>query len=332
MSLEKNNASSNNPDREIVISRVFDAPRELVWEAWTNPRHVAQWWGPVGFSTTIEEMDVRPGGAWKQVMHGPDGTDFPTQSIFSEVVKPERIVFSHAGGKAVGPGVHFVSTWTFEQLGGQTRVTIRMVFPSAADREKVVKEFGAIEGGKQTLARLAEHLPTMAAADAREFVLTREFDAPRELVWKAWSEPERLAQWWGPKGFAMLVAKLDFRAGGSFHYCMEAPGGGPMSGKMWGKFAYREIVAPERIVFVNSFSNAEGGLTRHPLSATWPLEVLNVLTFAEKDGRTTLTLRGGPINATAEERATFLGAFEGMQKGFGGTLDQLAAYLAQAKG
>ena len=179
MTPEKNEASNNHADREIVISRVFDAPRELVWEAWTNPQHVAQWWGPVGFTTTIEEMDVRPGGVWKQVMHGPDGTNYPNQSIFSEVVKPERIVYSLAGGKAGEPGVNFVSTWTFEQLGEQTRVTIHMVFSSAADRERVVKKHGAIEGGKQTLARLAEHLPTMAAADGREFVITREFDAPR---------------------------------------------------------------------------------------------------------------------------------------------------------
>ena len=88
--------ATGTADREIVVSRVFDAPRELVWEAWTNPKHVANWWGPTGFSTTIEKMDVRPGGEWKHVMHGPDGTDYPNHSVFIEVVKPERIVYSHA--------------------------------------------------------------------------------------------------------------------------------------------------------------------------------------------------------------------------------------------
>ena len=148
-----------NADREIVIAREFDAPRELVWEAWTNPKHVVHWWGPRGFTTTIEEMDVRPGGMWKQVMHGPDGANYPNKSVFKEVVKPERVVYSHGGGREGGPGASFVATWTFEKLPtGKTRVTIRMVFPSPADRDFVVKEFGAIEGGHQTLARLAEYL------------------------------------------------------------------------------------------------------------------------------------------------------------------------------
>jgi uncharacterized protein YndB with AHSA1/START domain len=146
-------------DREIVISRVLDAPRELVWEVWTDPKHVVHWWGPNGFSTTIETMDVRPGGVWTHVMHGPDGTDYPNKSVFKEVVKPERIVYSHGGGREGGPGAHFEATWTFDALeGNKTRATGRMVFVSAADREHVVKEFNAIEGGHQTLGRLAGYL------------------------------------------------------------------------------------------------------------------------------------------------------------------------------
>lgn len=148
-------------DREIVIERIFDAPRELVWEAWTNPEHVAQWWGPDGFSTSIEKMDFRVGGAWKLVMHGPDGTNYPNSSVFREIVAQERIVFSHGGGREGGPGAHFLSTWTFEPLGKRTRVTMRLVFDTAADRDLVVREYGAVEGGKQTLARLAEYLSQM---------------------------------------------------------------------------------------------------------------------------------------------------------------------------
>ena len=149
--------------REFIITREFNAPRELVWEAWTNPKHVVNWWGPRGFSTTIETMDVRPGGVWKHVMRGPDGANYPNKSVFKEVVKPERIVFSHGGRRAGGPGVSFVATWTFEALAAdKTRVTMRSVFHSAEARDFVVKEFGAIEGGKQTLERLAEHLPKMA--------------------------------------------------------------------------------------------------------------------------------------------------------------------------
>jgi uncharacterized protein YndB with AHSA1/START domain len=156
------NNKTGTADREIVITRVVDAPRELVWKAWTDPEQVVHWWGPKGFTTTIEKMDVRPGGVWKHVMHGPDGTDYPNKSVFTEIVKPERIVYSHGGGRRGGRGAQFEATWTFEALGDKTKLTIHMVFPSAADRDRVVKEYGAIEGGNQTLGRLAEHLAMMS--------------------------------------------------------------------------------------------------------------------------------------------------------------------------
>jgi uncharacterized protein YndB with AHSA1/START domain len=158
----------------------------------------------------------------------------------------------------------------------------------------------------------------------RELVITRVFDAPRELVWKAFTEPDRLAHWWGPQGFTMLVRTLDLRPGGVFHYAMRSPDGQVM----WGKFVFRDIQAPERMVFVNSFSDEEGNITRAPFSPTWPLEVLNTVTLTETDGKTTVTLRGGPINTTEEEGETFWNRQESVRQGFAGTFDQLAAYLA----
>src|SRR4051794_29606224 len=109
------NTPSDSSDREIVISRVFDAPRELVWQAMTDPQHVVNWWGPHGFTTTIERMEVRPDGVWQHTMHGPDGKNYPNKSIFKEVLKPERIVYSHGGGHENGPGANFVATWTFDE-------------------------------------------------------------------------------------------------------------------------------------------------------------------------------------------------------------------------
>jgi uncharacterized protein YndB with AHSA1/START domain len=159
---------SGSADRELVISRTVDAPRELVWQAMTDPHHVVHWWGPRGFSTTIEEMDVRPGGVWRHIMHGPDGSNFPSKSIFREVVKPERLVFTQAGHKVGGPSVSFESTWTFEKVeAGKTKVTIRMVFVSTAERDRVVEQFGAVEGGNQTLERLSGYLATMEVSGAR---------------------------------------------------------------------------------------------------------------------------------------------------------------------
>ena len=138
--MDVSNANATSAaDREIVTTRVFDAPRELVFEAWTDPKHVAQWWGPNGFTTTIHEMDVRPGGVWRFIMHGPDGVDY-------------NLVYAHVSS----PKFHV--TVTFEDQGGKTRLTLRMLFETAEERDRVVKVFGAIEGAKQTLGRLAEFL------------------------------------------------------------------------------------------------------------------------------------------------------------------------------
>jgi uncharacterized protein YndB with AHSA1/START domain len=158
-----------------------------------------------------------------------------------------------------------------------------------------------------------------------ELVITRGFDAPRDLVFKVWSEVEHLKNWWGPKGFKLSVAELDFRPGGFFHYNMQSPDGY----EMWGKFVYHEIESPEKIVYVNSFSDPEGNIVRAPFSATFPLEIRNILTFTEIEGKTTITLRGGPINVSEEELNFFKGMFESMKQGFGGTFDQLAEYLAK---
>jgi uncharacterized protein YndB with AHSA1/START domain len=173
---------------------------------------------------------------------------------------------------------------------------------------------------------MAERNGSTAGKIDEPFVITRVLDAPRETVWKAWTEVERLKQWWGPKGFTVRVAKLDLRPGGIFHYCLRAPDGSDM----WGKFVFREIVAPERLVFVNSFSDEKGNLTRHPMSLDWPLETLSTITFAQKGGGTAVTVEWLPLNATEAERRTFAAGHDSMNQGWGGTFEQLTAYLAKA--
>jgi uncharacterized protein YndB with AHSA1/START domain len=157
----------------------------------------------------------------------------------------------------------------------------------------------------------------------KPFIISREFDAPRERVWQAWTEVERLKQWFSPKGFTVIAAKMDFRPGGSYHYGMRTPTGQ----EMWGKWVFREIKAPERLVLVNSFSDAAGGMTRHPMAPTWPREMLSTSTFSERNGKTTITLEWLPINATPEEIATFEAGRDGMKMGWTGTMDQLTEYL-----
>jgi len=148
--------------RAIIATRVYDAPRELVFEVWTDPKHLSQWWGPDGFSTTTSAFDMRTGGVWRFVMHGPDGRDYQNRITYDEIVKPERIVYHHGGGDDVEP-VQFRTTVTFEDLDGKTRLTLHAVFPSAAERDRVIKEYGADKGAMQTLSRLADYLAAMAS-------------------------------------------------------------------------------------------------------------------------------------------------------------------------
>jgi uncharacterized protein YndB with AHSA1/START domain len=161
-----------------------------------------------------------------------------------------------------------------------------------------------------------------------EFVISRVFDAPRDLVWKCLTEPERMKRWWGPKGFKVIASKMDLRVGGTYHYGLQAPDGSPM----WGKFVYREIVPPERLDFISSFSDEKGGTTRHPGHASWPLEMHSTFTFEEPPGgKTKFTVSWVPRNATEEERKTFEAGRDSMRMGWTGTFEQLEAYLAKAK-
>ena len=139
-------------NREIAAVRLVAAPRARVWKAWTEPEQVAQWWGPNGFTNTIHEMEVRPGGIWQFVMHGPDGTDYQNRSIYLEVREPERIVYVHVSGP------QFQMTATFSEENGRTALAVQMLFESAALRDKVATQFGAVEGLKQTLDRLEAFL------------------------------------------------------------------------------------------------------------------------------------------------------------------------------
>lgn len=165
-----------------------------------------------------------------------------------------------------------------------------------------------------------------AGSAGGEFVITRSVQAPRTLVWQAWTEAERLQRWFGPKGFPVRHCTMDLRPGGVFHYRMEAADGSVM----WGRWVLREIVPPERLVFVVSFSDEKGGVTRHPWTADWPLETLSTVTFVEQDGRTIVTVTWVPANATEAERRAFEAGHDSMRQGWTGTLDQLTEYLATA--
>ena len=143
-------------EKEMVVSRIINAPREKVFEAFTDPEHISEWWGPNGFTTTSRSQHRRVGGSWLYTMHGPDGTDYPNRQVFTEIVHPKRLCYNHDNGTNADPS-SFKVTVSFEALGDKTNVELRSLFPS---KEAVddAKKFGAEEGGTQTLSRLDKFL------------------------------------------------------------------------------------------------------------------------------------------------------------------------------
>lgn len=297
----KNEAVAAVIDREIVQERIFDAPRELVWTAWTDPRHVDKWWGPNGYRNETSSMEFRVGGLWRFVMHGPDGKIWKNWTRFEEISRPERIVYSHGGGDGGEP--HFHVTVTFTEVGRRTKVTMRSLFPTAEARE-AVKKFGAVQGGQQTLARLAGYLPHLLEGTAdRSAVVSRLFDAPPERVFEAWTSPQSLTRWWGPKGFTLPVCELDFRVGGAYRMVMRSPEGTehPFHGE------FREIVPGARIVFTAIIEGVGGP------------PIVTTVSFREDGGRTLLTVR--------QDRPADETAAAGQREGWSASLEKLGAVL-----
>jgi uncharacterized protein YndB with AHSA1/START domain len=305
------NTGTSTGDREIVLTRLFDAPRELVFDMWTDPKHIAQWWGPNGFTTTIHQMDVRPGGVWRLVMHGPDGRNYNNRIVYLEIARPERLVYKHDPEEGSEP-FHCEVTVTFAEEGRLTRLTMRMLFPSADARDHVVTEYGVIEGGNQTLGRLAEHLSQMTApaksdAGDPQLFITRVFDAPRTLVFAAWTKPEHLERWQGaPQGFTVTSQQVDLRPGGAFRICMHSPEGVDY----WLQGVYREIVEPERLVFTHAWLDAD---------SKPGIETLVALTFTEHGGKTELRLHQTGFKS--------VGSRDDHQGGWTSTLDRFDAYI-----
>ncbi|MCA1029581.1 SRPBCC domain-containing protein [Bacillus timonensis] len=161
--------------------------------------------------------------------------------------------------------------------------------------------------------------------DDAALVMTNVFDAPIEKVFAMWTEEQHLGNWWSPKGFSIEISKLECKPGGVFHYKQTTPDGFAM----WGRFEYREVRQPNKLVYINSFSDEEGNVVRAPFSSTFPLQIENTLIFTEEEGGTKLVMSGVPFQATDEEREAFKGMHDAIRQGFAGTFEQLQAYLSK---
>jgi len=249
--------------------------------------------------------------------------DHPMTGEFTEVVPTERLAFvSTAIDDAGKPLLEALTTVHLVERNGKTEMVLHAQAKGfVAIAEQMLQ--GMEAGWTQSIDKLEEHV---AASSAPEFTFSRTFNAPLDKVWNAYSDLDALSKWWGPKGFQWIDGKLDFKPTGVFHYGMRSPTGE----ETWGKFVYREIVKPERLIFLTSFSDRAGNTVRAPFAEDWPLEVLNVLTFTELHGATTVTMRGTPYNATEAEKQRFEEMKPSMNMGFKGTSDQLERYLAQS--
>ena len=315
-------AEKNKPN-ELYITRVYDAPVKMVWDAWTDPKQVAKWWGPRGFTITTHSKDLKAGGHWNYTMHGPDGVDYPNNTVYHEVEKYSRLVYDH-GANANQPPLFRVSVNFFEEKGGRTRMDMTMALATAeaaAETKKFIKK----AGGDSTWDRLAEYL---AEESTKEdiFVINRTFDAPLETLFDVFTDPKHVAKWMPPTGFDMQYLKADIRPGGTSFYVMSGAGGM----KMYGKASYREISKPNRIVYTQIFCDEKENITRHPAAPTWPETMLTTVTFeAEGPSKTRVCIKWEVFgDATAVERETFHKAKGGMTQGWGGSFEKLENYLA----
>ena len=290
--------------REITITRLFDAPRDLVFKAWTEADQIARWWGPEGFSAPECESDPRIGGSLRIVMRGPDGADYPMTGTFLEVSAPKRLIFESTALRDGQPVLEAKTTVDFTDRNGKTEVTVH------ARAVALVPDAAAMLGGmqsgwNQSLQCLDD---VLTGAVDRQVVLVRLLEAPREVVFRAFTEQEQVIDWWGPTGFSLTIHEMDVRPGGTWRFIMHGPDGVDYPNTI----VYEEVISPERLVWKH------GGADDEP-------SFRSTVTFDEFMGMTALTMR--MAFETAEERDGVIEKHNAIEGG-NQTIDRLVEHLA----
>jgi len=234
--------STTNETRELSISRLINAPQELVWEAWTNPEHIRHWWGPVGFNSTISKMEVTEGGEWIFVMHGPDGTDYKNKHVYIKLEKPSLIIMRH---ESFPP---FVMTARFEAKGTQTLVTLHSVFESASQLQEVIKVFKADEGMVQNITRMDEYITGKIYQVATPIVIERNFKASTAIIWNALTDLSQLKKWYFDLDGFQPVPGFRFRFAGK----------GSTGEEYMHDCRVLEVIPGKKIAYSWTYENREG--------------------------------------------------------------------------
>lgn len=312
-------AAKNNTN-EITITRMYDAPVKAVWDAWTDPKQAAKWWGPRGFTITTHSKDLRAGGSWNYTMHGPDGVDYPNITKYFEVEPQKKLVYDHGGNENQPP--MFRVTVFFNEIKGKTKMEMTMSFPTvnaAVECRKFIKA----AGGNGTWDRLAEYVEK--EKNGKEiFVINRTFEAPLKTMFQMWTDPKHFSKWLPPTGFEMKFLEADIRPGGKTRYMMS---GGTI--KMYGRAEYLKIEPDNLIVYTQQFCDENGNVSRHPGAPLWPETMLTTVQLTEESPEETLvTVTWEPYGKyTSEELAEFIKEKPGMTIGWSGSFDKLETYL-----
>ena len=308
----------------IITSRVIKAPRELVFKVLTDPNHIVEFWGPNGFTNTIQSMDVREGGEWLFTMTGPDGTVYPNRFIYRKIIPGKFLAGDHDGGEGSPPDYAFKNEIELFDEGTSTRIEMRLTVKTIAQRDGLLGY--APEGGRQNLDRLAAHVDVLQTAPQDSFIISRSFPVPRQRLYQACSNAEEMLAWFSPPGAKTIKAELDFKPGGTFFYGMQMPDGN----MMYGKSLYVEIVPNEMIIYYTRFADEHGNIISHPMAPTWPRKMHTTFLFAD-EGETNshLTVIWNYDGTDPVQKATFMGAMSGMRMGWTGTLDSLTNYLSK---
>jgi uncharacterized protein YndB with AHSA1/START domain len=299
--------------REISITRIFAAPRDLVWRAWTEAEQLAQWFMPHGFTVPECDMDLRPGGRFTMTVRAPDGTESPTGGEFRQIDPPKRLVFTTTGfdGPDGVPMLEVLNTVTFADRGEKTELTLHAVVTKAT-LELAAPLAGMEEGWLQSFEKL-DGLLTGREIDSseREIVATRLLDAPRETVWKVWTDPAHIAEWWGPKGFTTTIHEMDVRPGGTWRHTMHGPDGTDHANSV----VFLDVRQPECIAYLHG----DPGDADH---------FFTTVEFADEGGKTGVTIRALFPSAADRERAIReYGAAEGLEQ----NMDKLAEYVIRSR-
>jgi len=304
-------------ENEIRKTIEIDAAPEVVFQALTNIEDLTQWFPDKG------TFEPRIGGKMRFTFLASSNNmdcDHLLEGEVLEIVPNKKLSYTFVPGDTYKPdGIRTPPTivvWNIEEIGkNKTRVTL-VHSGFTKELEKMFKE--TTEGWNYFTGRLVEYCKKKQTSSTQDLVITRIFDAPRQLVWNAWTDPERFKHWWGPKGFTVPFCKIDLRMGGAFFYCMRSPEGKDY----WSTGVYREIVQPEKIICTDCFADEKGNVvpaTHYGMSPDFPLEMQVTVTFEEYQGKTKFTLRHVGIPSGADH--------DGAQQGWSESFDKLVEYL-----